>query len=170
MEAIRDKMTNLKNAKEAAADMEKSLQNRIAELNKILEERDHEIIIIGKKIMKIENSLDDTTEKLEAATLGLGKLRSSSWSMRRKCPPSNVDPPCSMTMSPDPKAVFKLRAPSSPRPPRPRKPWRFSARFSRPSPSSMTSAWTPLRKTSPSPVTSPSSPPETPRRSPENLP
>merc|ERR1711955_32958 len=71
MEAIRDKMTNLKNAKEAAADMEKSLQNRIAELNKILEERDHEIIIIGKKIMKIENSLDDTTEKLEAATLGL---------------------------------------------------------------------------------------------------
>merc|ERR1711951_250152 len=29
------------------------------------------IIIIGKKIMKIENSLDDTTEKLEAATLGL---------------------------------------------------------------------------------------------------
>merc|ERR1711942_627332 len=64
MEAIRDKMTNLKNAKEAAADMEKSLQNRIAELNKILEERDQEI-------MKIENSLDDTTEKLEAATLGL---------------------------------------------------------------------------------------------------
>ena len=46
-------MTNLKNAKEAAADMEKSLQNRIAELNKILEERDHEIIIIGKKIMKV---------------------------------------------------------------------------------------------------------------------
>merc|ERR1711872_1061156 len=71
MEAIRDKMTNLKNAKEAAADMEKSLQNRIAELNKILEERDHEIIVIGKKIMKVENSLDDTTEKLEAATLGL---------------------------------------------------------------------------------------------------
>ena len=49
----RDKMTNLKNAKEAAADMEKSLQNRIAELNKILEERDHEIIVIGKKIMKV---------------------------------------------------------------------------------------------------------------------
>jgi len=71
MEAIRDKMTNLKNAKEAAADLEKSLQNRIAELNKILEERDHEIIVIGKKIMKIENSLDDTIEKLEAATLGL---------------------------------------------------------------------------------------------------
>jgi len=51
--------------------MEKSLQNRIAELNKTLEERDHEIIIIGKKIMKVENGLDDTTEKLEAATLGL---------------------------------------------------------------------------------------------------
>merc|ERR1712121_249284 len=71
MEAIRDKMTILKNAKEAAADLEKSLQNRIAELNKVLEERDHEIIVIGKKIMKIENSLDDTVEKLEAATVGL---------------------------------------------------------------------------------------------------
>merc|ERR1712002_1415919 len=71
MEAIRDKMYNLKNAKEAAADMEKRLNNRIAELNKLLETRDHEIIIVGKKIMKIENSLDDTTEKLEAATLGL---------------------------------------------------------------------------------------------------
>merc|ERR1712002_612203 len=71
MEAIRDKMTNLKNAKEAAADLEKSLQNRIAELNKILETRDHEIIVIGKKIMKVENELDDTTEKLEAATIGL---------------------------------------------------------------------------------------------------
>jgi len=71
MEAIRDKMINLKNAKEASGDLEKSLQNRIAELNKLMETRDHEIIIIGKKIMKIENSLDDTTEKLEAATLGL---------------------------------------------------------------------------------------------------
>jgi len=71
MEAIRDKMINLKNAKEAAADNEKSLQNRIAELNKLLEARDHEIIVIGKNIMKVENSLDDTTEKLEAATLGL---------------------------------------------------------------------------------------------------
>jgi len=71
MEAIRDKMVNLKNAKEAAADLEKSLQNRIVELNKMLEARDHEIIVIGKKIMKIENSLDDTTEKLEAATVGL---------------------------------------------------------------------------------------------------
>merc|ERR1711942_583765 len=71
MEAIRDKMVNLKNAKEAAANVEKSLQNRITELNKLLETRDHEIILIGKKIMKIENSLDDTTEKLEAATLGL---------------------------------------------------------------------------------------------------
>jgi len=70
MEAIRDKMINL-NAKEASADLEKSLQNRITELNKLLETRDHEIILIGKKIMKIENSLDDTTEKLEAATLGL---------------------------------------------------------------------------------------------------
>merc|ERR1719309_1747579 len=71
MEAIRDKMVNLKNAKEAAAANEKSLQNRITELNKLLETRDHEIILIGKSIMKIENSLDDTTEKLEAATIGL---------------------------------------------------------------------------------------------------
>merc|ERR1712121_211924 len=71
MEAIRDKMTNLKNAKEAAAGNEKNLQSRIAELNKVLEERDHEIIVIGKKIMKIENSLDDTDEKVEAATVGL---------------------------------------------------------------------------------------------------
>merc|ERR1712087_45537 len=71
MEAIRDKMVNLKNAKEASANNEKSLQNRIIELNKLLETRDHEIIVIGKKIMKVENSLDDTTEKLEAATVGL---------------------------------------------------------------------------------------------------
>jgi chromosome segregation ATPase len=71
MEAIRDKMYNLKNAKEAAADLEKSLQNRINELNKLLETRDHEIIVVGKKIMKIENAFDDTSEKLEAATLGL---------------------------------------------------------------------------------------------------
>merc|ERR1711942_308041 len=71
MEAIRDKMINLKNAKEAAAATEKSLQNRITELNKLLETRDHEIILIGKSIMKIENSLDETTEKLEAAALGL---------------------------------------------------------------------------------------------------
>jgi len=71
MEAIRDKMINLKNAKEAAANLEKGLIARIAELNKILETRDHEIIQVGKKIMKIENSLDDTMEKLEAATLGL---------------------------------------------------------------------------------------------------
>merc|ERR1711990_1000962 len=35
-------MVNLKNAKESAANLEKSLQNRIAELNKILETRDHE--------------------------------------------------------------------------------------------------------------------------------
>merc|ERR1711970_1689194 len=61
----RDKMVNLKNAKESAANLEKSLQNRIAELNKILEARDHEIIQIGKKIMKIENSLDDDIARSE---------------------------------------------------------------------------------------------------------
>jgi len=71
MEAIRNKMKNLKAAKEASAENEKALQNQIVELNKTLEARDHEIIQIGKKIMKVENSLDDTTEQLEAATLGL---------------------------------------------------------------------------------------------------
>merc|ERR1712063_34161 len=62
---------NLKNAKEAAANNEKAFQARIVELNKLLETRDHDIIVIGKNIMKIENQLDDTTEKLEAATVGL---------------------------------------------------------------------------------------------------
>jgi len=71
MEAIRNKMKNLKAAKEASAENEKALQNQIVELNKTLEARDHEILQIGKKIMKVENSLDDTTEQLEAATLGL---------------------------------------------------------------------------------------------------
>jgi len=71
MEAIRKKMISLKNSKEAAADGEKSLQNSIKEMNAVLEKRDHEILQIGKKIMKIENGLDDTIEKLEAAGLGL---------------------------------------------------------------------------------------------------
>jgi len=71
MEAIRNKMKNLKAAKEASAENEKALQNQIVELNKTLEARDHEIIQIGKKIMKVENSLDDTMEKLEASTLAL---------------------------------------------------------------------------------------------------
>jgi len=71
MEAIRDKMLNLKNAKERASDNEKAFQARIVELNKLLETRDHEIIVIGKNIMKIENQLDDKTEKLEGATVGL---------------------------------------------------------------------------------------------------
>jgi len=71
MEAIRNKMKNLKAAKEAAAENEMALNNHIKELNKTLEARDHEIIQIGKKIMKVENSLDDTMEKLEASTLAL---------------------------------------------------------------------------------------------------
>merc|ERR1711990_1334069 len=70
-EAIRNKMKNLKAAKEAAAENEMALNNHIKELNKTLEARDHEIIQIGKKIMKVENSLDDTMEKLEASTLAL---------------------------------------------------------------------------------------------------
>ena len=46
-------MMNLKNAKEAAANNEMAFQARIVELNKLLETRDHEIIVIGKKIMKV---------------------------------------------------------------------------------------------------------------------
>jgi len=71
MEAIRNKMKNLKASKEAAAENENALNNRIKELNTLLGTRDHEIIQIGKKIMKVENGLDDTTEKLEASTLAL---------------------------------------------------------------------------------------------------
>jgi len=71
MDAIRNKMFNLKSAKESAAENEKALQERIKELNKTLEARDHEILQLGKKIMKVENDLDDKSEKLEAATLGL---------------------------------------------------------------------------------------------------
>merc|ERR1712133_96254 len=66
MEAIRDKMVNLKNAKEAAANLEKSLQNRIAELNKILETRDHEIIQVGKKIMEVEKQQLVNEEEVSA--------------------------------------------------------------------------------------------------------
>lgn len=64
-------MFNLKSAKEASADTEKALQQKIVELNKLLETRDHEILQLGKKIMKVENALDETSEKLEAATFGL---------------------------------------------------------------------------------------------------
>jgi len=71
MEAIRNKMKNLKASKEAAAENENALNNRIKELNTLLGTRDHEIIQIGKKIMKVENGLDDTTEKFEASTLAL---------------------------------------------------------------------------------------------------
>merc|ERR1712045_780507 len=71
MEAIRDKMVNLKNAKEAAANLEKSLQNTVVELNNLLKEKDNEIIQVGKKIMKIENGLDDATEALAASTLAI---------------------------------------------------------------------------------------------------
>merc|ERR1739838_782029 len=64
-------MLSLKAAKEGAGDNEKSLQNKVVELNKVMETRDHEILQLGKKIMKVENGLDDVLEKFEAATLRL---------------------------------------------------------------------------------------------------
>merc|ERR1712002_1037826 len=71
MEAILKKMLSLKNAKEAAGDNEKALQNRVVELNALLKSRDDEILQLGKKIMHVENELDDATEKLAADTLAI---------------------------------------------------------------------------------------------------
>jgi len=65
------KMLSLKNAKEAAGDNEKALQNKVVELNKVLKSRDDEILQLGKKIMHVENELDDATEKLAADTLAI---------------------------------------------------------------------------------------------------
>merc|ERR1712168_798192 len=44
MEAIRKKMLSLKGSKEASADTEKSLQNRVVELDNLLKARDDEIL------------------------------------------------------------------------------------------------------------------------------
>ena len=52
MEAIRKKMLSLKGSKEASADGEKSLQNRVVELNNLLKARDDEILQLGKKMMQ----------------------------------------------------------------------------------------------------------------------
>jgi len=71
MEAIRKKMISLKSAKEASGDKEKELQNRVVELNDILKEKDNEILQLGKKIMKVENGLDDATEALQTATVSI---------------------------------------------------------------------------------------------------
>merc|ERR1712002_288845 len=71
MEAILKKMLSLKNAKEAAGDNEKALQNKVVELNKVLKSRDDEILQLGKKIMHVENELDDATEKMAADTLAI---------------------------------------------------------------------------------------------------
>merc|ERR1719187_1597606 len=71
MEAIRKKMISLKSAKEGSADKEKELQNRVVELNDILKEKDNEILQLGKKIMKVENGLDDATEALQTATVNI---------------------------------------------------------------------------------------------------
>jgi len=71
MDAIRNKMFNLKSAKEASADQEKSLQNRVKELNNLLKARDDEILQLGKKMMQVENKLDDATEGNAHAVLAL---------------------------------------------------------------------------------------------------
>jgi len=71
MEAIRKKMISLKSSKEASADREKELQNRVVELNDVLKEKDNEILQLGKKIMKVENGLDDATEALQTATVSM---------------------------------------------------------------------------------------------------
>jgi chromosome segregation ATPase len=71
MEAIRKKMISLKTAKENSADKEKDLQNTVVELNNLLKERDNDILQLGKKIMKVENGLDDATEALAASTLAI---------------------------------------------------------------------------------------------------
>merc|ERR1712180_62014 len=71
MEAIRNKMISLKTAKENSADKEKDLQNTVVELNNLLKEKDNDILQLGKKIMKVENGLDDATEALAASTLAI---------------------------------------------------------------------------------------------------
>merc|ERR1719489_437682 len=60
-----------KTAKENSADKEKELQNTVVELNNLLKEKDNDILQLGKKIMKVENGLDDATEALAASTLAI---------------------------------------------------------------------------------------------------
>lgn len=76
MEAIRKKMLSLKGSKEASADGEKSLQNRVVELNNLLKARDDEILQLGKKMMQIENKLDDAVEGHATAVLALEEAES----------------------------------------------------------------------------------------------
>jgi len=64
-------MISLKSAKERSADTEQSLENRVVELNDVLKVKDHDILILGKKIMKVENDLDDKIEGLAAATVSI---------------------------------------------------------------------------------------------------
>jgi len=64
-------MISLKTAKENSADKEKDLQNTVVELNNLLKEKDNDILQLGKKIMKVENGLDDATEALAASTLAI---------------------------------------------------------------------------------------------------
>jgi len=64
-------MLSLKSAKEKSGDKEQELQNRVVELNNVLKEKDNEILQLGKKIMKVENGLDDATEALATSTVNI---------------------------------------------------------------------------------------------------
>merc|ERR1719334_1498185 len=60
---------NLSESMEQSAQREIELKNRVVELNVMLKERDDEILQLGKRVMHVENELDETTEKLSEATL-----------------------------------------------------------------------------------------------------
>jgi len=100
MEAIRKKMISLKSAKEGSADKERELQNRVVELNDLLKEKDNEILQLGKKIMKVENGLDDATEALQASTVNIEEAEKQQLvneeevsALQRRC--SLLDDDCS---------------------------------------------------------------------------
>merc|ERR1711970_1534739 len=99
-EAIRKKMISLKTAKENSADKEKDLQNTVVELNNLLKEKDNEILQLGKKIMKVENGLDDATEALQASTVNIEEAEKQQLvneeevsALQRRC--SLLDDDCS---------------------------------------------------------------------------
>jgi len=71
MESIQKKMLQLKELKEAAANQEATLTNRLKELNDVLKAKDDETLQLGKKLMGVDNSLDDTNEKLLKAGVSL---------------------------------------------------------------------------------------------------
>jgi len=93
-------MISLKSAKEGSADKERELQNRVVELNDLLKEKDNEILQLGKKIMKVENGLDDATEALQASTVNIEEAEKQQLvneeevsALQRRC--SLLDDDCS---------------------------------------------------------------------------